>query len=185
MLSTLKQHTITMHTDKLFFILTTGFVSLLTACSQDSDNAKYGSQPPVFSDMTMHVAKTDIEEIHVGDRAVVTAHQKSTGKLLNTTTYSWSISPEDDQATHQYKASVIYDQEKESPTDTIVFNSPGTYRVTLNARYNASGNTSAWSGKHGYNYEEQLASGDGRATYVTGGLFYFQTTVRKTFIVKP
>ncbi|MCI7050373.1 MAG: hypothetical protein MR971_02280, partial [Bacteroidales bacterium] len=60
---------------------------------------------------------------------MVTARQKSLGKLLNNTTYTWSDS--EGQLSHKYTQKVIYDQETQHPTDTVVAPSAGAYKLTM------------------------------------------------------
>lgn len=154
------------------------------SCSDEANDEKYRSEPPTFSDLTFKTVDTGSETIHVGEKFVVTAEQKKLRRLLNTTTYSWSVTPNSNsQVSQKYVQSVIYDQETQNPTDTLVITEAGDYEITFTARYNVSGNTTVWSSKYGYTYSESFADGNGTATYTTGGLFYFGVTATKSFSV--
>ena len=111
----------------------------LASCSNDDD--KYRSYPPTLSEITIQSLEEGASStFHVGDKLVATAVQSSKGHLLYKATYKWTISPTSDvDYTQKNKNTVIYDYESETPTDTIVINTPGTYSVTLDATYNASG----------------------------------------------
>lgn len=170
---------------KTFLWIGLGLLGLgMAGCSEDSGNEKYRSEPPMFSDMTVKSLSTGESEVHVGDMFVVTAEQKKLGRLLNSTTYTWSISPSEN-ISQKYQQSAIYDQERQNPTDTLIASQAGEYTVTFQARYNASGNTSVWSSRYGYSFSENFADGNGKATYTTGGLLYFAVTAEKKIEVLP
>lgn len=159
----------------------TAISSLTMGCSDDEH--EYRSEPPLFSDVVVKSLETGKEEIHVGERFIVTAVQQKTGRLLNKTTYKWASTP--DGISHKYKTAVIYDLEYENPTDTLIAQKPGTFNINFNAKYNVSGNTSEWSNKYGTSFVSPFESGNGKATYVTGGLFYFTVSAEKTINVLP
>lgn len=156
----------------------------MAGCSEDSNNEKYRSEPPMFEDFTLKSLDTGASEVHAGEKFVITGEQKKLGRLLNTTTYAWTAAPSDG-VSQKYQRSAIYDQETQNPTDTLIITQPGEYTVTFQARYNASGNTSVWSGSRGYSFTESFADGNGKATYVTGGLFYFSVTAEKKIEILP
>lgn len=155
----------------------------LTACSEDSDSAEYASKPPVFAELTCTPLTPGETEVRAGQRFVVTLVQKQKGRLLNTTKYEWSDKQQ--MLQHKYVPSVIYDNQSQNPTDTIVAPSAGTYNLTFKGTYNASGNTQWWAQKYGANSLSTLSDGTGRVNYLVGGLFYFTVTVEKAIQVKP
>lgn len=69
---------------------------------------------------------------------MVTAVQRSQGKLLNGTTYEWSCEI-NDSTTHKKKQGLIYDYDKSDPRDTLIINEPGEYTIRLEAKYKISG----------------------------------------------
>lgn len=154
---------------------------MLASCSEEGNDDKYRSEPPLLSDITISPLGGEGTEIHVGEKFTATAEQSKAGRLLNTTTYTWSSTP--DGLTHKYTTKVIYDNAPANPVDTLVASSPGTYTLTFTGKYNASGNTQVWAQKYGSSFTEQFASGNGKATYVTGGILYFTVTATKTFMV--
>lgn len=165
----------------LTFLLAAAALSL-TSCSDDSDNEKYRSEPPTLSDISVKPLSGNGTQIRVGERFVATAEQSKKGRLLNSTSYSWSCSS--DNLSHLYLRSVIYDNENQNPTDTLVATAAGTYTLTFTGTYNASGNTQIWAQKYGSTFTEDFASGDGKVTYTTGGLLRFTVTATKTFKVE-
>ena len=167
-----------MNTKHLLLIIP--FLTLFCACSDDADDEKYASRPPVFEEIVCQPLNDGETVLRAGQPFVVTARQKSLGRLLNNSTYTWS--DREGQLSHKFTQKVIYDQETQNPTDTVVAPSAGAYKLTMYARYNASGNTSWWSGKYGSTFQSTLTEG-GKATYVTGGLFYFGVTLEKTIMV--
>ena len=88
--------------------------SFVTSCDDDDE---YTSEIPEFSDVTFHVIEADDENLRVGDKIVATAVQSKKGRLLHGADMSWTSTPE---ASHSYKAGVVYDAQNENPTDTIV-----------------------------------------------------------------
>ena len=102
----------------------------LVSCSDHTDDEKYQSLPPFFSDMTfrsLHGHST----LSAGDSVVVTAVQSRLGRLLYYATYSWGTAYDTDSVTHAYRSGVVYDNDPADPVDTIVFHRSGTYTVTL------------------------------------------------------
>lgn len=155
------------------FIAATTLSSLaifITSCSEHYDDPKYRSMPPSFSDMTFTNLNGE-STMRTGERIVATAVQSSIGRLLNRTTYTWSTSPTEG-ISHAFVKSVVYDQETQNPTDTLVFTIPGTYTVTLTAKYNSSGNNQS--------IDNTVEFTDGSVTYVTNGLLSYSVTVKKT-----
>ncbi len=149
-----------------------------TSCSQDSDNPKYAQKPPMFSDLSVVEYSTGSTTLHVGEKVVATAVQKSTGRQLNKTTYSWSLSPNEEENTHRYTSQVIYDYEQGNPVDTITFQKSGDYTLTFNAVYNGSGNTTTWAKQYGSDYSERLDDrGITKATYTVRPNFGFTVTI--------
>lgn len=155
---------------------------ILSSCEDDDD--KYRSEPPVFSDMIVKSLTDGSDKVHVGDRFTVTLQQRKKGLRLNTTQYSWSASPSDG-ISHKYTRSVIYDQENQNPVDTLVATAAGKYRINFTGKYNASGNTQPWSEKHGTSFSVKFDSGEGQATYTTGGILYFTVQAFKDITVMP
>lgn len=141
----------------------------LTACSDNSDDPKYRSTPPEISDMTLKPLDGS-EELRAGTPIVATVTQSRNGRLLNRTDYDWTA----DEAgiTHKFRKDVIYDLQPQNPTDTLVFEAPGTYKLTFSGHYRTSGNAVT---KNGY-----VDIPDGRVTYSTPTFMYFNVTVEKT-----
>ncbi len=149
-----------------------------TSCSQDSDNEKYAQKPPTFSELRVVENSTGSTTIHVGEKAVATAVQKTTGRQLNKTTYAWSLSPDEADNKHHYTSQVIYDYEKDNPVDTITFQKSGDYALTFKAVYNGSGNTTVWANQYGNEYSERLDDrGLTKATYTVRPNFGFTVTI--------
>ena len=84
--------------------------SFVTSCDDDDE---YMAEIPEFSDVTFHVIETDHENLRVGDKIVATAVQSKKGRLLHGADMSWTSTPE---ASHSYKAGVVYDAQNENPT---------------------------------------------------------------------
>ena len=102
---------------------------------------------------------------------MVTAVQRSQGKLLNGTTYEWSCEI-NDSTTHKKKQGLIYD--KSDPRDTLIINEPGEYTIRLEATYKISG---LYDGSVG---TEKFSGGE--VSYTTSPLNYF-ASLKKTFRV--
>lgn len=131
----------------------------LTACSEDDNNPKYISLPPEFTGVEVAPLSADSDRtIRAGEPFTVTAVQGKKGRLLYGATYAWSATPSDG-VSHRYREKVIYDQENEDPSDTLIIDRPGTYDIRLNAKYNISGNWIITSGSNEWE--------GGSATYST------------------
>ncbi len=174
---------------KIFLIALTA--TALTACSEHYDDAKYASKPPQFVEMTFQNIDNPDGGITAGSRIVVTAVQGQYGRLLNGTTYNWTAEPSDN-TTHQFTKSVVYDNQPQNPTDTIVFSGAGLYDVTLSATYKSSGNNQSYSGTQQFSGGAQLSSTSGvsstditKVTYATNGLLSYSVSVeRKIRVLK-
>lgn len=152
----------------------------LTACSDDDD--KYASKPPILTDIVATPLTPGATELKAGERILLKAVQRNKGRLLNATKYNWSSTSE--QISHRYPATAIYDNEPIDATDTIIVSNPGSYQVSFTARYNASGDTGWWANKYGSSFTEYFPDGLGRATYITGGLLYFEIIAEKKIFIK-
>jgi len=157
--------------------------SLLVSCSEETNSKEYRSEPPMFSDITITPLSGNDGKIHAGQRFLATAEQSKQGRLLNATTYTWSSNS--DNISHSYESSVIYDKNTDNPTDTLVANAAGTYTLTFTGKYKASGNTQIWAQQQGTTFSENFASGNGKVTYFTGGIFYFTVTATREIEVVP
>ena len=152
-------------------------IFILSSCSNDSNDSKYRSEPPTFSGLTLQSLTSGNNTIKAGEKFIITANQQTKGRLLNKSTYSWSISPNNEGNTQKYDNLVIYDNNSVNPTDTVVINTPGTYTITFTASYNASGNTTVWSSSKGASFSEYW--NDGHVTYDVRGLYGFKVTIEK------
>jgi len=156
---------------RIFFYILPIVAALLSlaACSDDD----YDSVPPTFSAMTFENLSGASDDLRVGDRIVATAVQRKKGERLYGSSYSWSVEPAEGVATQRAYGGGVYDDDPRNPSDTIVFASAGSYKITLTAEYKPSGARGLESG-----YTETLESG-GTATYnvLGSGLFYYTATV--------
>lgn len=160
-------------------LLGIALLSMIAACSEHYEDEKYRSLVPYFADI---VCSQD--EIHVGDKVTFTAVQRTKGRWLDKTEYTWTSTP---FGTAQHKASVpdggIYDGK--DPTCETIFTTPGSHRITFKGDYRGSGNV-IYMDK-----SESLPSGiEARytANVSTGGsnnLNYLHAEVKKTFTVLP
>lgn len=158
----------------LFSLLVSlSLLAVLTSCSEDSDNPKYQSRIPTFSDVTFEVIDADHSDIRVGDRVVATAVQSSKGKLLDRTTYTWTSS--DENIAHKYKQGAVYDADNVNPTDTFTVSSTGRIRLTMTAKYQVSGQYQL------YNRTDEIE--DGSVTYKTLSWQWYEVTLTKYFRV--
>ncbi len=112
--------------------------SAVWGCSDHNDDEKYRSQPPEISDMTV-TGLDGSSTLRTGDKLLATVVQSTKGRLLYRATYEWSSSPSDGVSLSPNKKGVVYDNENDNPTDTIVFSTPGTYTITFSGTYNISG----------------------------------------------
>lgn len=123
-------------------LCTLAFGLFTTSCDDNTDDPKYRSLPPTFSDMDFKNIEGNAEELKAGDKIVATGVQQKYGRLLNKTTYNWKVDTiqanKPVSANHSFKKEVVYDNNSVNPTDTIVFNYPGTYNVTFDAKYSIS-----------------------------------------------
>lgn len=124
----------------------------LGSCSSDED--KYLSEPPIFSDFSIKNLTDGSDVVRAGQPFVVTAEQRKQGKKLYHAKYTWSANNAEDWS-HKYTHGVVYDKQPIHPTDTIIAPNPGRYKLTLTAEYNPSGIVRAQSGSY------NLTSGDG------------------------
>lgn len=156
----------------MFGLVAAGF----TAC----DDEDYDSRPPRFSDLTAQMLADGSDELRSGEPILLTAVQAKRGHLLLGTTYTWSTSPQEG-VTHRPMAGDIYDLAPQNPVDTITFESPGTYKVTMKAVYKTAGQQGLREGG-----TEELADGNGRVTYAVVGaaLFRYEVTLEKYFKIR-
>ena len=143
-----------------------------TSCEEDD----YTSQPPTFSDMTFTMVEDGSTDLRAGERVLATCVQSKKGHLLNLTKYNWSADTE--KVTHSYKKELKagYDNESQNPTDTLVFENPGTYKVTFSARYTTSGD---------YNVVSRVDKIDqGKITYKTPSFQFYDVIIEKRVTVK-
>lgn len=173
----------------LNYSLLTAFASIvmLSSCSEDSNNSKYASMPPTFYDMSIQSAETGqtLTQVKAGEKFVAIMQQKTVGRLLNKTAYSWGISPTVTDLVHKPNLStdVVYDQQTQNPTDTLTIDQAGVYTLTFTASYNASGNTTNWSSQYGASFSEYMPDNIGRVQYNTRGLFGFSVIATKRVTV--
>lgn len=135
-------------TSVLLTLLT--FVLGLASCSQNSDDEDYQSVPPRFENVEVSNADNPGGELKAGENIKITAIQKEAGRLLIGSTYTWSVSPQLDVEYEPVK-NVNYGVDSSNPTNIFKFANPGTYRITLKAKYTTSGSkgmTEGWSENH-------------------------------------
>lgn len=145
----------------------------LAACSEDPDNPKYTSRPPVFSGVEVNSLDGD-STLRAGKELVVTAIQSTKGKLIYKAEYKWGNKK--GEARHQYNKEVIYDLDPVNPSDTVVFTTPGTYTMTLNAKYHISGNYENINGTEVWE--------DGSVKYSTPSWMYYLVDIEKKITVQ-
>lgn len=127
-------------------------VSVFTSCEEKD----YTSQMPTFSGFTLNM-----DAPSRGDSVIITAKQITQGKLLNGTTYQWTITDSHDSTVYQEVQEVIYDHE---PSDPVVgYRIPadartGRYTVNFYAKYKYSGQGVVINGGS-YNQEGDGTSG--------------------------
>lgn len=145
-------------------------VAAVFAVSCSSDDDKYNSVSPKFSEITFTPS-----DIYPGELITATAVQYKKGKLINRSSYSWSISGTTEDLNVSGNRSLFYDNDKSNPTCTFTAPStPGTYTIEFNGEYNASGQFKP-TGDSVY-----IASGN--ISYMTG-LYKSYVTVKKRFRV--
>lgn len=169
-----------------FFFIVPAAALALAACSDHSDDEKYSSIPPRFADLTLHnLSDGTTEYAYAGEKFVLTAVQSKLGKLLNRTTYEWTSTSPFSETIHAYKKALLagYDNERQNPTDTVIIKQPGTYKVTLKARYNNSGNVVAWTNKYGYGVMEEDLENGTRVKYNLPAWSHYLVEVEKTIKV--
>lgn len=157
------------------FTLGLMIAGIITIVSCSSDDDKYNSMSPRFTEITLKDLSTGESTLRAGEPFVATAIQGSKGKLLNSTRYKWEVS-NTEEATHKYIRGVVYDQESGNPTDTIVIPTAGRYELIFSAEYNISGIA------NGTNFTESLNNG-GSATYQASSL-KFKVTLTKSILVR-
>lgn len=145
----------------------------LAACSEDPDNPKYTSRPPTFSGVEVNSLDGD-STLRAGKEIVVTALQDVKGKLLYKAEYKWGLKR--GAATHRYIKEVVYDLNPVNPSDTVVFTTPGTYTMTLNAKYHISGNYDNINGTDVWE--------DGSVKYSTPSWMYYLVDIEKKITVQ-
>lgn len=145
----------------------------LAACSEDQDNPKYTSRPPAFSGVEVKSLDGD-STLRAGEEIVVTAVQGAKGKLLYKAEYKWGLKK--GEASHRYTKEVVYDLNPVNPSDTVVFTTPGTYTMTLNAKYHISGNYDNINGTDVWE--------DGSVKYSTPSWLYYLVDIEKKITVQ-
>lgn len=156
------------------FVFSAIVATSMFGCS--SDEEKYASHPPVFEDVEFHCLSDGSHELKAGEPFVATVIQKQKGKLLNNTKYRWEFEKEEN-VSHKYKTSVIYDKQSENPTDTITITTPGRYELVFSAEYNLSGLPQS------NNYSATLPDGTGSIT-CNGSTLKYLVTIRKKFRIQ-
>ncbi len=157
-------------------------MALLASCSEDTDNPKYQSEPPLISDLTVSVNGQETNTIHVGDKFTVTAVQKQIGRLLYKSNYSWT---NDSGFEVEYTGTAVYDNDTKNPTATFTATTAGNCKITFTGRYYAGGQVEGWTSKYGSSYYEEFADKNGRATYTFLGSYQFSVVATKTVTVLP
>ncbi len=147
-------------------------VTILGSCSQDT----YRSEPPRFSDISVKKL-SGTGAIHVGDRVVISLVETSKGKLLNTTTYSWSFNPSAGVRNQKYMQGTIYDKNTSVPVDTVTVTAAGSISVTFVGKYSVSGNEVI----KGY----KLDFPNNGSVYCTSSPLLYQITATKSFNILP
>ncbi len=155
---------------------------LFASCSEDTDNPKYQSQPPLISDLTVTVNGEQTSTIHVGDKFTVTAVQKQIGRLLYKSKYDWS---NDSGFEWEGTTTAVYDKESQNPSATFTAKTAGNCKITFTGRYYAGGQVVGWTSKYGSSYYEEFADKNGRATYSFLGSNQFGVVATKTVTVLP
>lgn len=149
---------------------------LLSSCSND----EYQSLPPTFSGMQVINEDNYGGELKAGDKIRFTGIQEKTGDLLLVTTYTWSVTPDVD-VEFEPVLSVNYGVDNSNPTNIFKFKNPGTYRVTLQAKYSTAGS----KGMTG-NRTEEHSDEKCRISYEVFGaaIFHYLVTIDKYVTIK-
>lgn len=153
----------------------------LISCSENADDEKYRSTPPLFSNMEVRALETGKlfphnHVVRANEPLVLTAVQSAHGHLLNSSKYQWTCDKLNDEVGHKYKKSVIYDHEKGNPTDTLTFPQAGTYKITFTGSYNISGQPDTYAST------QDLDSI--KVRYTTEGILRYKVEVSKTINVR-
>lgn len=161
---------------KNFFVFSVLMCTLgLTACDDSED---YTSKAPTFNAFSVTKIKAatgslDDGVFRVGDVLLAKLVQSQQGHLLNKVTYTWKT---DLQAVHKYVSVSVYDADPVSPVDTITVKEKGFYTVTLNAKYNVSGQGGSFT--QAYNFS------DGGSVSLSGGLLQINMEAMQNFWVE-
>lgn len=137
--------------------------SVFTSCEEKD----YTSQMPTFSGFTLNM-----DAPSRGDSIVITAKQITKGKLINGTTYQWTITDSRDSTVYTETQEVIYDHE---PSDPVLgYRIPanartGRYTVSFYARYKYSGQGTVMNGG---NYGQSSDGTNGTINPGASGLTY-------------
>lgn len=159
----------------LVLLFTFGLVALMSASCSDDD---YDSLPPRFSDMTFR-SLSGSETFKAGDSILATLECSQCGKLLVNATQKWSA--EGGSVKHSYMQKGIYNELPVSPVDTLVFSTPGRYKVVFNAEYTTGGQRGMTSSS-----KVPFADGNGSVSYSVYGaaLFHYEVTAEKYITVR-
>lgn len=150
------------------------FVSFLTSCEEKD----YTSQMPVFSGFLLNM-----DAPQRGDSVTITAKQVTQGKLLNGTTYQWTITDSHDSIVYEETQEVIYDHD---PSDPVVgYRIPedartGRYTVNFYAKYKYSGQGVVMSGG---SYDQSGDGTNGSINAGASGLTYGESKGKVQFTV--
>lgn len=159
--------------------------SFITSCSDENEHSsKYNSTPPTFNDLTIKEISTNSTTLHTGEKLVATMQQAKIGKLLYKAKYEWAINPETEGNSQKYKTVVIYDQEPQNPTDTLIINTPGTYTLTFKGTYDASAHTTLWRESGADQSSSFWPDNSGKVTYSSRGEFGFTVVATKKITVQ-
>jgi len=139
----------------------------VAACSDDD----YDSLPPEFGDMTF-TPLNGSENCKAGDSIVATMVCTRKGRLLVKATHAWSVEGGAGSADHHFLPTGIYDEMPANPTDTLVFDRPGRYKVVFSAEYTTGGSKGMQSG-----YSTSFSDGNGNVSYDVEGAAFFRYTV--------
>ena len=140
-------------------------------------SSQYYSVCPTITDMNFKSVGTDPEVIQAGTPFVASIEQSELGRNLFKAEYEWSDGR--DEGIHKPAfTSVVYDSYPDSPTDTIVFNTPGIHQVKLVAKYYISSNADASVVR-----TDEIPGG--QVQYQLPSWLYYLVTVTKNVRVLP